>query len=355
MKKILVTGGCGYIGGHTIVDLIQNGFDVISIDDLSKGSLKMLKGIEKIVGRPVKNYKVDLCNLDDTEAVFLENPDLVGVIHFAAFKSVPESVNEPLKYFKNNLNSLINILQCAEDFDVDNFVFSSSCSVYGNATQLPVSEDAALAEPESPYARTKVMGEAICRDFTTLHKDFNTILLRYFNPVGAHPSGLIGEFQDVAESVVPVITQTAIGKRKEMKVFGTDYNTRDGSCVRDYVHVSDIANAHTRALQYIIEDRNKSNCEVFNLGTGNGVTVLELVAAFERVTGQKLNYSLTDRRPGDVVEVFANNDRACKILGWETKHDLDAMMATAWQWEKAYTAEKAAAAVPTPAPSPSAN
>ncbi len=354
MKKILVTGGCGYIGGHTIVDLIQNGFDVISVDDLSRGSLKMLKGIEKIVGRPIKNYKVDLCNLDDTEAIFLENPDLEGVIHFAAFKSVPESVNEPLKYFKNNLNSLINILQCAEDFDVDNFVFSSSCSVYGNATQLPVSEDAALAEPESPYARTKVMGEAICRDFTNLHKDFNTILLRYFNPVGAHPSGLIGEFQDLSESVVPVITQTAIGRRKEMKVFGNDYNTRDGSCVRDYVHVSDIANAHTRALQYIIEDRNKSNCEVFNLGTGKGVTVLELIAAFERVTGEKLNYKITDRRAGDVVEVFANNDRACKLLGWETKQDLDAMMATAWEWEKVFTAEKNAAPAPVPA-NPSAN
>jgi UDP-glucose 4-epimerase len=340
MKKILVTGGCGYIGGHTIVDLIQNGFDVISVDDLSRGSLKMLEGIEKIVGRPVKNYKVDLCNLDDTEAIFLENPDLVGVIHFAAFKSVPESVSEPLSYFKNNLNSLINILQCAEDFDVDNFVFSSSCSVYGNAKDLPVSEEAPLAEPESPYARTKQMGEAICRDFTFLHKDFNTILLRYFNPVGAHPSALIGEFQDHAESVVPVITQTAIGKRKEMNVFGTDYDTRDGSCVRDYIHVSDIAHAHTKALQYIIEDRNKSNCEVFNLGTGKGVTVLELIAAFEKVSGQKLNYKLAPRRPGDVVAVYANNNKACKLLGWETRYDLDAMMDTAWRWEQVFSAIK---------------
>lgn len=340
MKKILVTGGCGYIGGHTIVDLIQNGFDVISVDDLSRGSLKMLKGIEKIVGRPVKNYKVDLCNLDDTEAIFLENPDLVGVIHFAAFKSVPESVSEPLMYFKNNLNSLINILQCAEDFDVDNFVFSSSCSVYGNSKELPVSENAPLAEPESPYARTKVMGEAICRDFTTLHKDFNTILLRYFNPVGAHSSSMIGEFQDIAESVVPVITQTAIGKRKQMTVFGNDYDTRDGSCVRDYVHVSDIAHAHTKALQYIIEDRNKSNCEIFNLGTGNGVTVLELIQAFEKVSGEKLNYKIGPRRPGDVVEVYANNNKACSLLGWETKYDLDAMMDTAWRWEQAVAAGK---------------
>jgi UDP-glucose 4-epimerase len=342
MKKILVTGGCGYIGGHTIVDLIQNGFDVISVDDLSRGSLKMLKGIEQIVGRPVKNYKVDLCNLDDTEAIFLENPDLVGVIHFAAFKSVPESVKEPLMYFKNNLNSLINILQCAEDFDVDNFVFSSSCSVYGNVTDLPVSENAPLAEPESPYARTKVMGEAICRDFTNLHKDFNTILLRYFNPAGAHPSAVIGEFADHTESVVPVITQTAIGKRKLTTVFGDDYSTRDGSCVRDYVHVCDIAHAHTQALQYIIEDRNKSNCEIFNLGTGNGVTVLELIKAFEKVSGETLNYKIGPRRAGDVVEVFANNNKARTLFGWEPKYDLDAMMDTAWRWEQVLAASKPA-------------
>jgi UDP-glucose 4-epimerase len=340
MKKILVTGGCGYIGGHTIVDLIQNGFDVISVDDLSRGSMKMLHGIEKIVGRPVKNYKVDLCNLDDTEAIFLENPDLVGVVHFAAFKTVPESVREPLMYFKNNLNSLINILQCAEDFDVDNFVFSSSCSVYGNPKELPVSESAPFMEPESPYARTKQMGEGMCRDFTFFHKDFNTILLRYFNPVGAHPSGLIGEFQDLSENLVPVITKTAIGKRHEMSVFGTDYTTRDGSCVRDYVHVCDIAHAHTLALQYIIEDRNKSNCEVFNLGTGAGVTVLELINAFERISGQKLNYKLDKRRPGDVVEVFANNNKARSVLGWDTKFDLDAMMDTAWRWEQALATHK---------------
>jgi UDP-glucose 4-epimerase len=348
MNKILVTGGCGYIGGHTIVDLIQNGFDVISVDNLSRGSLKMLEGIEKIVGRPIKNYRVDLCNLDDTEAIFLENPDLVGIIHFAAFKSVPESVSEPLMYFKNNLNSLINILQCAEDFDVDNFVFSSSCSVYGNASELPVSENALLVEPESPYARTKQMGEAMCRDFTSMHKDFNAILLRYFYPVGAHPSGLIGEFQDLSESVVPVITQTAIGKRKEMNVFGSDYDTRDGSCVRDYIHVSDIANAHTKALQYIIEDRNKSNCEIFNLGTGNGVTVLELIEAFERVSGEKLNYKVAPRRPGDVVAVYANNNKAKTLLGWETKYDLDVMMDTAWKWENIYAESKKKAVNSTP-------
>ncbi len=336
MNKILVTGGAGYIGGHTIVDLIQNGFDVICVDDLSRGSLKMLEGIEKITGKAIKNYRVDLCNLDDIEAIFLENPDIIGIIHFAAYKSVPESVKEPLMYFRNNFNSLINILQCAEEFDVDNFVFSSSCSVYGNTTELPVVEETAMPEPESPYARTKQVGEAICRDFTNINKHFNTILLRYFNPVGAHPSGHIGEFQDLSESVVPVITKTAIGARKEMTVFGTDYDTRDGSCVRDYIHVSDIANAHTRALQYIIEDRNKSNCEVFNLGTGNGVTVLELIDAFEKVSGEKLNYKKGPRRPGDVVSVYANNNKARTLLGWETQYDLDAMMDTAWKWENIY-------------------
>ena len=339
-NKILVTGGCGYIGGHTIVDLIQNGFEVISVDDLSKGSMKMLHGIEKIVGKPIKNYKVDLCNLDDTEAIFLENPDIIGVIHFAAFKSVPESVDEPLMYFKNNFNSLINILQCAEEFDVNNFVFSSSCSVYGNTSQLPVVEEVPFAPAESPYARTKQVGEAICEDFTKVKQHFNTILLRYFNPVGAHPSAEIGEFSDISESVVPVITKTAMGKRDSMTVFGEDYDTRDGSCVRDYVHVMDIANAHTKALQYIIEDRNKTNCEVFNLGTGNGVTVLELIKAFEKVSGQKLNYKVGPRRPGDVVEVYADNTKARNLLGWETKYDLDAMMDTAWRWEQNVTANK---------------
>lgn len=340
MNKILVTGGCGYIGGHTIVDLIQNGFEVISIDDLSRGSLKMLAGIEKIVGKPIKNYRVNLCDLDDTQAVFLENPDIVGIIHFAAYKAVGESVNEPLMYFRNNFNSLINILHCAEEFNVNNFVFSSSCSVYGNAKALPVVEDSPLQEPESPYARTKQVGEAICRDFTNTNNHFNTILLRYFNPVGAHPSVIIGEIQETPENVVPVITQTAIGKRKSMTVFGDDYNTRDGSCVRDYIHVMDIANAHTKALQYIIDDRNKHNVEVFNLGSGNGVTVLELIKAFEKVSGVKLNYNIGPRRAGDVIEVYANNSKACKTLGWEAKYDLDAMMDTAWRWEQSIAAAK---------------
>lgn len=341
MKKILVTGGCGYIGGHTIVDLINNGFEVISVDDLSKGSERMMLGVEQVLHRKVKNYKVNLCNLEDTEAIFNENPDIVGIIHFAAFKSVPESVAEPLKYYRNNLQSLVNILQCAQDFGVHHFVFSSSCSVYGNTTQLPVDELAPLAQAESPYAHTKQIGEDICRNTATVNDDFNTILLRYFNPVGAHESAIIGELQEKPENLVPVITQTAIGKREEMHVFGTDYPTRDGSCVRDYIHVMDIANAHTRALQYLIDGKNQERCEVFNLGTGNGVTVLELIHSFEKVTGQKLNYKLGPRRAGDVVEVYANNNKAKELLGWETKYSLDQMMDTAWRWEVAMKKEAA--------------
>ncbi len=340
MKKILVTGGCGYIGGHTIVDLIDNGFEVISVDDLSKGSLRMLHGIEQILGRSIKNYKVNLCNLEDTQAIFMENPDIVGIIHFAAYKSVPESVNQPLKYYRNNIDSLVNVLQCAKEYGVHHFVFSSSCSVYGNPDTLPVDEQAVLKEAESPYARTKQMGEAICNDFCKTTANFNTVLLRYFNPVGAHSSTAIGELQEAPENLVPVITQTAIGKRPSMNVFGTDYDTRDGSCIRDYIHVMDIANAHTKAIQFMIASKQKIVSEIFNLGSGEGVTVLELIDAFEKTSGQKLNYSKSDRRPGDVIAVYANNDKAKSLLGWETKYNLEAMMDTAWRWEVTLKKEK---------------
>ena len=341
MKKILVTGGCGYIGSHTIVDLIQNGFEVISADNLSTGTLRMLDGIEQITGVKVKNYNVDLTKMDYTEAIFIDNPDLSGIIHFAAHKSVPESVAEPLSYYENNLRSLINVLQCAQRFGVFQVVFSSSCSVYGNTTELPVSEQTPMGEPQSPYASTKQMGERICRDFAKTWPEGNISLLRYFNPVGAHPSAQIGEIQLRPENLVPVITQTAIGRREGMAVHGTDYDTRDGSCVRDYVHVMDIANAHTKALQYMIEADDEDNCLVLNLGTGNGVTVLELIGAFEKVSGQKLNYEVGPRRPGDVVAVYANNDQAKKILGWEPQYDLDAMMDTAWRWEQQIQKEQA--------------
>ncbi|WP_343305222.1 UDP-glucose 4-epimerase GalE [Chitinophaga niabensis] len=333
MQKVLVTGGCGYIGSHTIVDLINNGFDVVSVDSNIRSTPQLLDGVEKITGKKVRNYKVDLCNLEDTNAVFHENRDIVGVIHFAALKSVGESVNDPLFYFQNNLTSLVNVLKCIKEYKIPNFVFSSSCSVYGNTTALPVVEETPLGEAQSPYARTKQMGEQMIEDFSRVN-DTQNILLRYFNPVGAHASALIGELPlGKPDNLVPVITQTAIGKLPKVTVFGTQYPTRDGSCIRDYVHVSDIANAHTKALQYLIEKRNSEKCEVFNLGTGDGVTVLEAIKAFEKISGVKLNYELGAERPGDVIAIYANNTKAKEKLGWAPQFGIDDMMRTAWQWE----------------------
>lgn len=331
--KVLVTGGCGYIGAHTIVDLINNGFDVVSVDSNIRSTTQLLDGIEKITGKKVRNYKVDLCNLEDTNAVFHENRDIVGVIHFAALKAVGESVNEPLMYFQNNLTSLINVLKCVKEYNIPNLVFSSSCSVYGNTKALPVVEETPLGEAQSPYARTKQIGEQIIEDYSRVNET-NSILLRYFNPVGAHESALIGELPlGKPDNLVPVITQTAIGKIPKMTVFGTDYDTRDGSCVRDYIHVMDIAAAHTKALQYLLEHRNASNCEVFNLGTGNGVTVLEAIKAFEKISGIKLNYTTGPRREGDVIAIYANNSKAKEKLNWEPKIGIEDSMRTTWQWE----------------------
>lgn len=334
MKKILVTGGCGYIGAHTIVDLLENGFQVISVDNNSRSKPNILDGVEKITGIKVKNYTVDLCVFDDTHAVFQENPDIAGIIHFAAYKAVGESVEKPLLYFENNLLSLINILRCAETFQVPHFVFSSSCTVYGNPDSIPVTEETITKEAESPYGSTKQMGEHIVRQ-TVNSNNVQSILLRYFNPVGAHPSNMIGEIPlGRPANLVPAITQTAIGKLPQMQVFGNDYPTRDGSCLRDFIHVCDIAHAHTLALNYLIEKRNASNCEVFNLGTGNGYTVLEVIDAFEKVSGEKLNYQVGGRRAGDVIAIYANNEKARQVLGWNPKYDLQDMMRTAWNWEK---------------------
>lgn len=333
MKKILVTGGCGYIGSHTIVDLIENGFIVISVDNNSRSRPDILEGVERITGVKVKNYTVDLCIFDDTHAIFQENPDITGIIHFAAYKAVGESVNEPLLYFENNNNSLINILRCAEEFNVPNFVFSSSCTVYGNPDEIPVTEFTPFKPAESPYGYTKQMGENIIR-YTVNSNKVNAVLLRYFNPVGAHPSIHIGEIPiGKPANLVPAITQTAIGKLPDMKVFGKDYPTKDGTCVRDYIHVSDISHAHTLALNYLIDGKNESNCDVFNLGTGTGYTVLEVIETFERVTGKKLNYDFAPRRSGDVIAIYANNDKAKNVLKWTLKYQLDDMMKTAWEWE----------------------
>ncbi len=334
MKKILVTGGCGYIGSHTVVDLIENGFDVISVDNNSRSSARILEGVEKITGKKVKNYKVDLCNFDDTFAIFQENEDIVGIIHFAAYKAVGESVEQPLLYFENNLVSLINLLKCTQEFKVPYFVFSSSCTVYGNPDEIPVTEKTPPKPAESPYGYTKQMGEQIINEFTKANA-VQSILLRYFNPVGAHPSNQIGELPiGRPANLVPAITQTAIGKLPQMKVFGNDYATRDGSCVRDFIHVCDIAHAHTLALEYLIEGKSDKVCEVFNLGTGNGVTVLEAINAFEKISGVKLNYVIGPRRPGDVIAIYANNEYARHKLGWTIQYSLDDMMATAWKWEQ---------------------
>ena len=333
MNKILVTGGCGYIGAHTIVDLIENGFEVISADNNSRSNDNILESVEKITGKKIKNYKVDLCIYDDTVAIFQENPDINGIIHFAAYKSVGESVKKPLLYFENNLNSLINILKCADEFKISNFVFSSSCTVYGNPDQIVVTEETPMKAAESAYGATKQMGELIVKEAINCN-DSKAILLRYFNPVGAHPSALMGELPlGKPENLVPAITQTAIGKLPVMNVYGSDYDTRDGSCIRDYIHVCDIAHAHTLALNYLIQNRNETNCDIFNLGTGNGISVLELITEFEKASGIKLNYRIGPRRPGDVIAIYANNDKAKNLLGWAPKFSLNEMMLTAWKWE----------------------
>lgn len=334
MQTILVTGGCGFIGAHTIVDLIQNGFEVISVDNLSRASADSLLGIEKITGKKIKNYVIDLTNKEATEQIFKDHPSITGIIHFAAYKAVGESVEKPLDYYENNLFSLIHLLQLAVKYHAKHFIFSSSCTVYGNPDAIPVTEQTAIKTAASPYGATKQMGETIVQDSAAAHP-LSTILLRYFNPVGAHPSIAIGELPiGRPQNLVPAITQTAIGKLPKMHVHGTDYDTRDGSCIRDYIHVCDIAHAHTLALQYSIKNDKTNSCEIFNLGTGNGITVLEAIQAFEKVAGIKLNYEIGPRRAGDIVAIYANNDYAVKKLGWTCQYDLNEMMRTAWEWEK---------------------
>lgn len=341
MKKILVTGGCGYIGVHTIVDLVQNGFEVLSVDNNSRSNAEILKNAESITGKEIPNYVVDLCNYEATRNIFKENDNIEGIIHFAAYKAVGESVEKPLLYFENNNFSLVNILKCAEEFNVPHFVFSSSCTVYGNPDSIPVTEETPQKPAESPYGATKQMGEVMVTD-TVKSNNMQAILLRYFNPVGAHPSIMLGEIPlGRPANLVPAITQTAIGKLPTMLVHGNDYPTRDGSCLRDYIHVSDIAHAHTLALNYLIEKKNSCKTEIFNLGTGDGYTVLEVIKAFEKVSGVTLNYQIGPRRSGDVVAIYANNNKAKTQLGWIPQYNLEDMMDTAWKWEqKLHAAEK---------------
>ncbi|MFN0201515.1 MAG: UDP-glucose 4-epimerase GalE [Bacteroidia bacterium] len=337
MSKILITGGAGYIGSHTAIELFQQtDFEVVSIDNYSNSSPSALDRIAQISGKSLKNYVVDVCNLEELRKVFAENPDIVGVIHFAAYKAVGESVANPLKYYHNNFASLVNMLQCCQEAKVHNFVFSSSCTVYGEISpeRLPVSENTITKEANCPYGTTKLVGEQILRDFALANPQMKFLLLRYFNPVGGHISGLNGEEPiNRPNNLVPMITQTAVGIIEKMTVFGGNYPTRDGTCIRDYIHVTDIAVAHLKALQYSIDDKIEGNLEVFNLGSGEGVSVLEAINAFEKVSEVKLNYEIGAARPGDVAAIYSDSSKAWQKLGWKTQFSIEEMMASAWKWQ----------------------
>lgn len=334
-KTILITGGAGYIGSHTIIELLETTpFNIVSIDNYSNSSPETFTRIERITGKKIINYPIDICNKIELETVFQNNTSIIGIIHFAAFKAVGESVENPQKYYHNNINSLLNILDCAVKYNVKNFIFSSSCSVYGNIKELPVKETTPLGKAESPYAYTKQVGEEILKDYSKANPKLETIALRYFNPVGAHLSGFNGESPiNKPNNLVPIITNTAIGKLAQMTVYGDNYPTRDGTCIRDYVHVSDIATAHIKALTFLIENKNDSNFSIFNLGTGNGVSVLEAIAAFEKVSGKKLNYKIGPIREGDVGAIYSDNTLSEKTLNWTPKFNLEDMMGSAWKWE----------------------
>lgn len=340
MKKILVTGGTGYIGSHTVVELQQKGFEVLIVDNLSNSNIEVLDNITRISGKRPYFENIDLANETETSDFFSRHHDLDGIIHFAAYKAVGESMVKPLAYYRNNLQSLINIMEGMRVHAIRNLVFSSSCTVYGQPEILPVSESAPIKKAWSPYGNTKQMCEEII-EFTTGATKINSIALRYFNPIGSHESSLIGELPlGVPNNLIPYITQTAIGKRECLSVFGHDYDTSDGSAVRDYIHVVDLAKAHVIAVNRLIGEKNKKKMEIFNLGTGNGYSVLEVIEAFERINKVKLNYKIVDRRPGDIEKVWADTSFANDELGWKAEIGLDEMMRTAWNWEK-HLAEKA--------------
>lgn len=335
MAKILVTGGLGFIGSHTVVELQNEGFEVVIIDDLSNSSEEVLNGITSITGIKPAFIKLDLKEKTKVQFFFKEHNDLQGVIHFAASKAVGESVEKPLLYYENNINTLVYVLQEMQNLETANFIFSSSCTVYGQADKMPITEDAPVKKAESPYGNTKQIGEEIIQDVCKINSKFKGIALRYFNPIGAHNSSKIGELPiGVPQNLVPFITQTAIGLRERLSVFGDDYPTHDGTCIRDYIHVVDLAKAHVVALQRLLDSKNNTNYETFNIGTGKGSSVLDVVKSFEKVSGQKLNYKITDRRAGDVIEAYANTEKANTILGWKAESSLDDALASAWKWEQ---------------------
>jgi UDP-glucose 4-epimerase len=335
MGKILVTGGCGYIGSHCIVDLLENGFEVISVDSHIRSGVEMLAGVFAVTGKKISNFKIDLCDSASTLSFFSEHADIDAVIHFAALKSVPESVQKPLLYYQNNINSLANVLQNMQNFGIKNLIFSSSCSVYGNTKELPVHEQTICQKAESPYAQTKQICEQMIADCCASNVDLNAVLLRYFNPAGAHKSGKMGEIPRAnAYNMVPILTEIAAGLRANFTVFGNDYPTRDGSCVRDYIYIMDLADAHTRCLNFLLKNQQTQNLEVFNVGIGLGVTVLEAIQAFEKVIKKPFPYQIGARRAGDIAAIYANYDKAAQLLGWKPQFGIDTIMETAWFWQQ---------------------
>jgi UDP-glucose 4-epimerase len=333
MNKILVTGGTGYIGSHTVVELIGKGYEVVIVDNLSNSLIEVLDNITAITRKKPDFELIDLADREKTLNFFRNHKDISAIIHFAAAKAVGESVEKPLKYYHNNLFSLINILDGMAENGIGNLVFSSSCTVYGEPDNLPVSEQSPIKPALSPYGNTKQISEEIIRD-TVFASKLKAIALRYFNPIGAHESALIGELPlGVPANLMPFITQTAIGIRKELKVFGSDYPTIDGTPIRDYIHVVDLARAHVVAVDRMLDNKSKQNFEVFNLGTGNGYSVFEVIKSFEKTTGTKLNYKVVDRRPGDVIEVWADTTFANHELGWKAQKGIDEMTLSAWKWE----------------------
>jgi UDP-glucose 4-epimerase len=332
--KILVTGGLGFIGSHTVVELQNEGFEVIAIDNLSNSSIDVLEGIYNITGKKPIFEKLDLREKTAVQDFFSRHNDLAGVIHFAASKAVGESVENPLLYYENNINALVYVLQELTKLPQANFIFSSSCTVYGQAEKMPITENAPVQSAMSPYGNTKQIGEEIITDLAKV-TNVNSILLRYFNPIGAHSSAEIGELPSgTPQNLVPFITQTAIGLRKELSVFGNDYPTPDGTAIRDYIHVVDLAKAHVVALKRLLNKENIEKVETFNLGTGTGSSVLEVINTFEKVSNQKLNYKIVGRRGGDVIEAYANTDKANDVLGWKAQSSLEEALASAWKWEQ---------------------
>lgn len=338
MTKILVTGGTGYIGSHTVVELHHAGYTPVIIDNLSNSNIQMLEQVEKIIGIKPEFHEFDLCDEAKVKEFVANNPDISGIIHFAASKAVGESVANPLKYYHNNFFSLLNILNAYQGKKI-NFVFSSSCTVYGEPDVLPVTESAPVKRATSPYGNTKQIAEEILEETAAAYDNYNMIALRYFNPVGAHESALIGELPiGVPQNLLPFITQTAIGKRQQLTVFGGDYDTPDGSCVRDYIHVVDLAKAHVAAIKLLEKGNPNGKYDVFNIGTGNGYSVLEAIKAFEKAAGKELNYTVGPRREGDIIKVWGDVNKSASQLGWKAELGIDEMMASAWAWEQ-YLAE----------------